>query len=164
MTLRGLVQPGHEVVRRLWSRAPSVSESVTPLEQLEAAIAATRLWTTSRTPGAYRYGVVEASATANCLSWAAIVCAALRSRGTQETFVLLGSMVGRVPVETHAWVLTRDDDSQWYVADVTTRAPRAVDLPSFLADHDAKAVFNDSTAWLGAEERSRFMVRSGTGA
>lgn len=164
MTLRGLVQPGHAVVHRLWSRAPSIGHSATPLEQLTATIEATRSWAASRTPGARPYGLVEATSKANCLSWAAIVCAALRSRGTHDAFVVLGSTVGRVPVETHAWVLTRDEDGQWYVADVTTHAARAVDLRSFLADQDAKAVFNESSAWLSAEERSRFIVRSGSGA
>lgn len=159
MSLTGLVQPEHPAIARLWHRSPEAGPPGSALSLARTAMAAMALWRYEDRPGPKSYEQVEDDSSFNCIAFSSMLCAALRSVGVEEAYVLMGSPLGFFPVRIHAWTLFHDSDTaDWFLVDPVDRLPRVCDCATLPEEYTFVAIWHDQVSYLTPQQRREFWV------
>lgn len=157
MGLTELVQPKHPVIARLWQRAQEPDPLGSTLSLARNAAATMAAWLYEGRPGPKRYEQVEDDSSCNCITFASMLCAVLRSAGVEEAYVLMGSPSGFFPVRIHAWTFFRDTDiAHWFLVDPVDGVPQVCDCRTLPEEHTFIAIWHDQVAYLTSQQRMEF--------
>lgn len=108
-----------------------------------------------------RVGMEEAG---NCIDLSALLCAALRRRGIEHCYVVLGSRLGEFPAGVHAWVLTEEEPGiSWLLVDPEGFHPESCDPRALTEQMTILAIFNDQKLVVGSEQHAAFFEEAWQG-